>query len=247
MIDHKLCRTTVSWFPPWPCPACKQGTIQNGKESESPIRHWPDTGVAFAINEGYIERSDDYGVFSATLVCSNYQCQQGVAVIGDYSTSLIDAQTWETERKYVILDVHPEILLIDVPDPTPDLIKAAVTSSFALYWRDPEACAGRLRTAVERVVDHLLPSRQPSGKFVSLGRRLTALSPKHPELAEAADVLRYVGNEGAHGDTVERDRLLACYELFEIELRKLFADDELRRKALITKLRSPKASVPPKP
>jgi Domain of unknown function (DUF4145) len=194
-----------------------------------------------------MERTDDYGVFSATLVCSNYQCQQGVAVIGDYSTTLLDAQTYETERKYVILDVHPAILLIDVPDPTPDVIKAAVTSSFALFWRDPEACAGKLRTAVERVVDHLLPPKNQSGKFVSLANRLTTLSPKHPELAEAADVLRGVGNEGAHGDTVERDRLLACYELFEIELRKLFADDEIRRKALITKLRTPKAAVPSKP
>jgi hypothetical protein len=76
---------------------------------------------------------------------------------------------------------------------------------------------------------------------------LNVLKPQHPELVEAADVLREVGNQGAHGDAVDRDRLLAAYELFEIELRKLFTDDTARRRTLIDKLRVPKPEPHPCP
>lgn len=247
MINRRLCMTKVSWFHPWPCPACKQGTIQNLKEGESPIRHWCDTGVAAGIDAGFIERSDDYGVFSATLRCSNYHCQQGIAVVGDYSTSLTGAGMWETERSYEILDIHPAILLIDIPEATPKPIKTSLGSSFPLYWRDPQACAGKLRTAVEDVLEHLGQPRKVRGKFVSLAVRLKNLKTLHPELAESADILRNLGNAGAHGGQVDRDQLLDSYELFEIELRKLFTDDATRRSALITKLRPPRPAAPPKP
>jgi Domain of unknown function (DUF4145) len=247
MINRRLCTTKVPWFHPWPCPACKQGTIQSLKEGESPIRHWPNTGVAAGIDEGFIERSDDYGVFSATLRCSNYQCQQGIAVVGDYSTSLSGMGMWETERSYEILDIHPAILLIDIPEATPKPIKTSLSSSFPLYWRDPQACAGKLRTAVEDVLEHLGQPRKVRGKFISLAVRLKNLKALHPELAESADILRDLGNAGAHGDQVDRDQLLDSYELFEIELRELFTDDATRRRALITKLRPPAPAAPPKP
>jgi hypothetical protein len=187
------------------------------------------------------------GVFSATLRCSNYQCQQGVAVVGDYSTSLTGVGMWETERSYEILDIHPAILLIDIPEATPKPIKTSLGSSFPLYWRDPQACAGRQRTAVEDVLEHLGQPRKVRGKFVSLAVRLKNLKTLHPELAESADILRNLGNAGAHGGQVDRDQLLDSYELFEIELRKLFTDDATRRRALITKLRPPTPAAPPKP
>lgn len=247
MIDHNLCKITFFSIPPWPCPACKQGTIQILKAGENPIRHWPEKGVVHGIDEGAIERWDDYGVFSATLRCSSYPCQQGVAVIGEYSTNLISFQPWEIERKYEIRDIHPAPLLIDIPEATPKPIKTSVSSSFPLYWRDPQACAGKLRTAVEDVLEHLGQPRKMRGKFVSLTVRLKNLKAQHPELAESADILRDVGNAGAHGDQVDRNQLLDSYELFEIELRKLFTDDATRRRALITKLRPPMPTPPAKP
>src|SRR5208337_589203 len=136
----------------------------------------------YAIDEGAIERWDDYGVFSATLKCSSYQCQQGVAVIGDYSTKLLSFQPWEIERKYEIRDIHPAILLIDIPDATPEQIKTALSSSFALYWRDPQACAGKLRLAVEGIADHLGQPRKAGGKFINLNARLNSLKGQHPDL-----------------------------------------------------------------
>lgn len=161
-----------------PFKALKQKRIQFGTGPRK-------VGVVAGINEGFIERGEDDGVFSATLKCSNYQCQQGVAVIGDYSTSLVSFQPWEIERKYEILDIHPAILLIDIPDATPEPIKTALHSSFALYWRDPQSCAGKLRMAVEGVADHLGQPRKVRGKFITLNARLNNLKSQHPDLVEA--------------------------------------------------------------
>src|SRR5438128_12169000 len=92
MIDRELCNQKFEYCLPWPCPACNQGTLQRGKES---VRHWPAKGVAYGIDEGYLQRSDDYGVFGGTLTCSNSAWQEGVAVMGDYSSDETDYPRFE--------------------------------------------------------------------------------------------------------------------------------------------------------
>jgi len=67
---------------------------------------------------------------------------------------------------------------------------------------------------------------------------LQRLDPSHAEIMEAAKVIRDFGNGGAHGEDVDRDKLLAAYELLEIELRRLFNYDASRRQVLIENLRT---------
>lgn len=233
MIDRKLCTPGFGYFLPWRCPACGQGTLEHEKNM---VRHWPAAGVYFAIEEGHIARSDDYGVFSATLKCSNRACMQGVAVLGDYSSYELDAQ-YAYEYRYSVRAFHPPLKLIDVPAATPEAISAALTRSFSLFWSDYGACAGVIRVAIEEIAEHLGQPRSVAGKFVQLGNRLKKLRPNHPEVVEAAEAIKDVGNGGAHGNKIEQAKLLSCYELLEIELRGLFNDDATRRRALIDDLR----------
>ncbi len=74
-------------------------------------------------------------------------------------------------------------------------------------------------------------------KFVPFGNRLNNLKSSHPDVAEAGETIKNIGNGGAHGDKVEQDKLLACYELLEIELRKLFSNEDVRRRELIDGLK----------
>lgn len=233
MIDRTLCTPGFGYFLQWRCPVCEQGTLELEKNM---VRHWPAAGVYFAIEEGNILRSDDYGVFSATLKCSNRACMQGVAVLGDYSSFELDAQH-DYERRYSVRAFHPPLKLIDVPATTPSAISEALTRSFALFWSDYSACAGVIRVAIEALAAHLGQPPIVEGKFVSLGARLKILKPTHPEVVEAAGAIKDVGNGGAHGNKVEQAKLLSCYELLEIELRTLFNNDASRRRALIDDLR----------
>jgi hypothetical protein len=81
------------------------------------------------------------------------------------------------------------------------------------------------------------PARQ-NGKFLSLERRLNNLGAQHSDIVEAAKAIRDIGNDGAHEDEIDREKLLTAYELLEIELRRLFNDDSHRRQELITRLKS---------
>jgi hypothetical protein len=126
--------------------------------------------------------------------------------------------------------------LINIPHELPPPILAPLEESFALYWGHPQACAASIRTAVEGITDHLGQPRKVNGKFVSLARRLRNLTPQYPDLAKVATVIKNFGNIGAHGNTIEHEKLLAAYELVEIELRLLFEDTDSRHDILIGKL-----------
>lgn len=233
MIDRKLCTPGFGYFLSWRCPVCEQGTL--GREKDT-IKHWPAAGVYFAIEEGHILRSDDYGVFSATLKCSNMACMQGVGVLGNYSSFELDAQ-YDYEHRYSIRAFHPPLKIIDVPKATSKPIAEALERSFALFWSDYSACASVLRVAIEALAEHLGQRRKVGDKFMPFGVRLNNLKSSHPDVAEAGEAIKNIGNGGAHGDKVEQDKLLTCYELLEIELRKLFSNEEVRRRELIESLR----------
>lgn len=234
MIDRELCTPGFTYFLPWRCPECGQGTLE--READM-VKHWPARGVEQGIVEGYIFRWDDYGVFSATLKCSNRACGQGVAVLGDYSCHEVAEPPMAYEHRYTVRGFHPALKIIEIPAEIPTPISEALLRSFGLFWSDHQACAGAIRVAIEGIAEHLGQPRIAAGRFVSLGTRLNHLKASHPDIVEAADAIKDVGNDGAHGDTVEHTKLLACYELLEIELRALFNNDASRRQALIDDIR----------
>ena len=234
MIDRKLCKPGFGYFRSWRCPVCAQGTLEKDNDM---VRHGAEAGVEHAISEGHIERSDDRGVFSATLTCSNSACRQSVATMGEYSAYELD-EPYQYEQRYSFRAFHPPLKLIDVSEATPAPIAEALERSFALFWSDYAACASVIRVAIEALAKHLESPGPPAKKFMTLVKRLDKLNATHPEIVEAAQVIKNVGNGGAHGDTVEQDKLLACYELLEIELRTLFNDDNVRRRALIDGLKN---------
>ena len=164
-------------------------------------------------------------------------------VIGDYSTNTPEGMYWSSchfpvERKYVINAIHPAFPLIDVPQQLPSPILTPLEESFALYWGHPQACAASIRTTVEGIAEHLGQSKEVNGKYIPLAKRLKNLTSHHPTLAKVASVIKDFGNIGAHGNAVEREKLIAAYELIEIELRALFEETDSRRDILIGQLKT---------
>ena len=234
LIRREHCIGRFSRFPSWRCPECSEGTLELDPKR---IHHWPAKGVYEAIEEGNLPRWDDYGVFSATLQCTNISCKQGVAVFGDYACHELGYPEMAYEHRYHVRGIHPALQLIDIPSSTATPIGAALRRSFGLFWCDAQSCATAIRVAIEGIAEHLGQPRENGGKRLSLASRLSKLKTTHPDIAEAASLIKDVGNEGAHGDVVDQEKLLTCYELLEIELRTLFNDRQLRRQALMDTLR----------
>lgn len=250
MISHDLCKVDFTLdeledprFPHWPCPECGHGVLQLAGRS---IRFALSAGMSFAIDLDPLANFEASGAFCATMVCVNEACRQGVVVIGDYSAHTPEGMYYSgrggydfpVERKYVINAIHPAFRLINIPQASPPPILAPLEESFALYWGHPQACAASIRTAIEGITDHLGQPREVNGKFVSLAQRLKNLTLQYPALAKVATAIKNFGNIGAHGNTIEHDKLLAAYELVEIELRLLFEDTDSRRDLLIGKLQT---------
>src|SRR6266576_3533945 len=91
MIARGLCKITFEYdtaaeatLPQWPCPECEPGHL---RYSEGSLRLASAATIGYGIDAGYLERWDNYGVFTATMICQNPACQTGVAVMGDFSTS----------------------------------------------------------------------------------------------------------------------------------------------------------------
>jgi hypothetical protein len=237
MIDKFLCRPAFEEFPAWLCPACKRSSLQFDHKL---LHRWPNKGTVFGIEEGYLPRGEEDGVFSALLKCTHYPCNQGVAILGDYSSRIVDDHTYQTSVTYTIKDIYPAILLFDIAEElVPETVKLPLLRSFALYWRDPQACAVAIRATIEAIVDTLNVAREQNGRRVSLDQRLGQLANgPHAEIIEAAKAIKNIGNDGAHGDEVEREKLLASYELLEIEMRSIFNSDTARKQALIARLKT---------
>lgn len=233
MINRNVCRGQFTRLPSLPCPECKQSTLECDHET---IKRWPAARVIEGIDEGHIFRWDEYGVFTAIMKCSNQGCSQGMAALGDYNAYEFELGQMAYGFKYTLRDLYPTPFIIDIPALTSEPIASALKRSFRLFWIDTQACAGAIRVAIEEITAQLgQPRTKVSG---SLGVRLEKLRPTHPQLVEAAGAIKTIGNDGAHGDEVAQDSLFACYELIEIELRRLFSDDETRRKAAIEVLKA---------
>lgn len=247
MLPAELCgieydnEFTEDIFPSWPCPQCRRGSLQSSREAMRCV-----SSIGPGIDLGLIDRWDDYGVFSAMLICASTDCRNGVAISGNYSNTTPDGVYMKIGhgiqcrivRKYYIRAMYPAVRLINLPEGLADSIASAVARSFPLYWSDPAACATAIRIAIEETANHIQPRRLgPNGRSVNLAAHLKDLRATHANLAEAFTRIRAtVGNSGAHGDRVERSSLLAAYGLLEIELWETFDDPTTRRKSYLDRL-----------
>ena len=233
-------------FPRWPCPECAHGRLTI-KRSE--MHFGAAARIEEGIEGGYLEHWDDQGVFSGLMYCDSVGCRQAVAILGDYEALAHDVGyvighgiDGRFGQRFTFRSIYPAPNLIAISARTPDPIKNAVAKSFPLFWSDLQACAGAMRIAVEEIADHLRPRRTSSNGFpVSLGNHLEDIKTAQPEHAEHVEAFKLIvqklGNPGAHGDAVDRDRVIDAYELLEIEIGKLF--EGTRRAELMGRLKAP--------
>lgn len=192
--------------------------------------------------------------FVMLLECANTACGEVVSVAGevwqDQEVTPENELEWvPTYRPYYMRPAPP---IVEVPKKTPVEVVKEVKLSFELYWVDYSVCASRLRTSLERMMDHFgvaktriqkdtkNPSKPGKRRVLDLSARIDKFAKKVGtiEHSETLHALRTIGNLGAHSSKVSQAAILDAYQLYERALEDLFKDRGESTKDIIKRLKA---------
>jgi hypothetical protein len=221
--------------PPWPCPVCAAGVA----------RLQPDTLVfEETVPSKYAHGGDefdpysfDYG-FTAWARCSS--CEQRFALGGRGSVKQHEPDG-DLGEYFWPLFCFPMPHIIAVPKGCPGAIALELEAAFSGFWSSPAACAGRMRVALELLLDHLRiqkKKRNNRGKFygLSLHERVKLYSVRRPDIGQQLMALKWLGNSGSHGGDLNRTDVLDAFEVLEHALGEIVEGHADRVVALAKRL-----------
>lgn len=234
---------TKRFIPKYPCPRCHAGTLGLIKGS---LQQAAPTYATAEIPDAVPER------FVLLLQCSDQICGEIVSVAGNVQTVPEGNEDggYEWFEYFEPSFMKPAPPIISIPFFVPDAVKREIELSFQLYWVDYRVCASRLRTSLERLMDHFgvpktrlrksdAPGKRGKRVPLDLSSRIDKL-PKHG-FSKILHALRGIGNIGAHGAPVTQAVMLDTYQLYEIALTDLFRDESQTADAIIRRLKAHKS------
>jgi hypothetical protein len=147
--------------------------------------------------------------------------------------------------------MYPPPPIISLPKNIPAPVREELEFAFQFYWGDYGACATKIRTSVERLMDHFKVAkfrvakdqRRPNApgklKPLDLSARIDKFisatgSVVHKDHLHA---LRIVGNLGTHNNALNRGELLDAFEIYEHALSELIDKKSAQIGKLAKKLR----------
>lgn len=169
-------------------------------------------------------------IFSTSAKCSNNNCTEQFYISGtggiepgyddEYGSTLEDY----FRPNYCI----PMPIIIELPKKCPDDVKQDINEAFKLFWGHPPSCANALRYALEKLLTHQgVPTQTPSKKNpqksvdLSLHQRITFYIRSEPTAGAQLMALKWLGNTGSHGHTINLEDLLDAFEILEHTLAEI--------------------------
>jgi hypothetical protein len=180
------------------------------------------------------------------LRCSRSLCGDTIVVAGDS----ISEEFYELDpsNPYSYLDhrvetrfraryVLPAPALFRLPAATPAAVRDELIGGFGLFWNDHDACANKLRSALEALMDHYRIKKtfiDSKGKRrrIDLHRRIELFRPRAPDVAEHLLAAKWIGNAGVHSGSVAESDIYDALELIEYALDELIAKRTAGLKAI---------------
>lgn len=207
--------------PAWPCPSCGAGFVV--LTPGSLVEHESASSIRDSGNPDWEPEWTVYR-FTAWGSCSNPRCQETFALGG---TGSVD-HSWDPDDGERIDDVFqplwcdPMPPLIAMPKGCPADVRTVLEDSFALYWSSTAACAGRIRVALELLMDAAeVASESGTGKRLWLDDRIKLLAETEASIAANLMGIKLVGNAGSHEVVVCPVDLLDAFEILEHALSEL--------------------------
>lgn len=240
-MKRSLWKQTLNkhWCPTWPCPVCRKESVTLVQKSliyketvESKRAHSHD-----AWDPDWIEYT-----FTAWAECKHQSCKQQFAIAGVGGVSpeqTEDGYEWEDYFAPMICRPMPD--MFDFPTKCPDDVKEELRAAFAVFWPHQAACAGRIRVALECLMNHLgVPKRKKdrNGKYfdLTLHARIDAFAETEPNVGPHLMALKWLGNAGSHNGEVRKDDLLDAFEIMEHALVEVIDKRSAKVTALAKKL-----------
>ncbi len=235
-INRENFKEGFSRLPPWLCQSCEGGTY-SGLEKKKQIIETGPSKAAHAHEawdpDWIVER------FTYFLECNS--CKEIAAVVGTTSNFLHqyygpndDADT------HLATTLHPEHitpapLVFALPKKTPRQIADEVKRAFSLLWSDHEACASRIRTCIELLLDDIKISKtrmtnEGKERELSLHKRIEKYSEIDKESADLLLAVKWIGNAGSHSNTagLERNDILDVFEILDFVLEQNYVGQRKR-------------------
>ncbi|MFY9894412.1 MAG: DUF4145 domain-containing protein [Xanthobacteraceae bacterium] len=222
--------------PALPCPGCRKATLKLDEKTlavEETERSKKNQKHEAWDPEWTEER------FSCLLRCDSAKCGEIVAVSGRVSVEQIfdddEEIGWNYEGLLEPRSMYPPPPIIALPTNVPSSVREELELAFQFYWGDYGACATKIRTSVERLMDHFKVAKfriaknpkKPNlpGKMKPLD--LSARIDKFISATGAVvhkdhlHALRIVGNLGTHNNVLSQTEMLEAFEVYEHALEEL--------------------------
>lgn len=191
-------------------------------------------------------------VFTAWAECRHPSCKQRFAISGTGGTEPQYDDEGSTEWVDYFSPRHCDPMpdVIELPVKCPDEVAKELRAAFALFWAQPEPCAGRIRVAVEALLDHIgVPKKTTTAKGkqidLKLHERIEAFAVSNAVTGPHLMALKWLGNAGSHGSRVSRIDLLDAFEIMEHALVEILDKRSAKVAALAEKMT--KKHAPKKP
>lgn len=244
-IDHTLWTETFSQddIPAFTCPSCNKGTLTlHGKV----VRDEPGFSKAAHSHPDW---EPDWAVerFSMVLRCSITKCGENVFAHGGTVIEQVrdEEHGWSLESLLRPTSMFPAPHIIRFPEGMPEPVKTELEIAFQIFWADAGACATKIRTSVERLMDYFGVAKFQRIKGKKL-RRLDLYTRIDRFIANTGAVvhqdhlhaLRMVGNLGTHENKLTRTNLLEAFEVYEHALDELIGKKSKQIAKLAKKLKA---------
>lgn len=139
---------------------------------------------------------------------------------------------------YRVCFVSPPLLVFHAPSATPFAVKRAIESASQILWLSPSASANRLRQAVDvlltakKVRRTAVTTKGKRTKF-TLHQRIEVFRSTHPDVAEALEAVKWIGNDGSHDTRLTVADVLTGSEILELAVRSLYDESDALLKAKV--------------
>jgi hypothetical protein len=211
----------------WPtvvCPTCKAGTLA----FSTPTTCEDPASASRHDQEGW-DPDRVFGTFHGSVHCTNPACGQWVTITGAFRLveNNGDPKYGEYGELLQVRTFDPPLSLLEVPTGVPTEVADAIAAAATIIWLDPSSAANRMRTAVERVLDHQ-KVRKTRLTTKNTRQRLTAharileFKPKNPDATAAMMAVKWLGNDGTHYSGLTVSDVLEGATVLAVALKAIY-------------------------